>query len=127
MQISETETQNTLLQLFRERGLEAGDELRLGRLEEFWSATTLRRTDLLEAMVKLLARGYLLIDEQDGETWLALTEAGVEHVIDPEWTGQLQSELLPALRRRALQAGPDGRGRRRHEQRNEPSVHWPRG
>jgi len=128
MKVSATHIQNTLLQLFSDLQLAAGDQVRLQRLEQFWAATTLRRADLLQGIAQLAASDLLEISGDDNDTYLALTETGnmaVLEVVAADWKRQLNEQLLPALRRQQLAPDDDGRGRRSYEQRAEAQIQWP--
>jgi len=128
MKVSATHLQNTLLQLFNDLQLAAGDPVRLQRLEQFWAATTLRRADLLQGIAQLAAGALLEISGEDHDTWLALTGAGHAAMLEVDaagWKRQFNEQLLPALRRRQLAPDEDGRGRRSYEQRAEAHIPWP--
>jgi len=118
-----TDLQNTLLHLFHARGLTAGRQLPLLQVEQLWSITTLRRGDLLDAIVRLSATGHLGIDDQDGDTLLSLTpagESGARSLSGPQgmpWAQYLHGVLLPRIRQRQLPTAPGGNGRRHYETR----------
>ena len=95
----------------------------LVQVEQLWNITTLRRGDLLDAIVRLSATGNLGIDDRDGDTLLSLTpagESGARTLSGPEgmpWGQYLQGVLLPTLRQRQLPVAPGGNGRRHYESR----------
>ena len=123
MSLTVNDLQNTLLHLFHARGLGAGRQVPLIQVEQLWSVTTLRRGDLLDAIVRLSATGNLGIDDQAGDTLLSLTpagETGARTLCGPQgmpWGQYLQGVLLPTLRQRQLPAAPGGNGRRHYESR----------
>jgi hypothetical protein len=123
MSLAVTDLQNTLLHLFHARGLGAGRQVPLLQVEQLWSITTLRRGDLLDAIVRLSATGQLGIDDQAGDTLLSLTpagESGAHMLSGPEgmpWGQYLHGVLLPQLRQRQTATAPGGRGRRSYESR----------
>lgn len=132
MKVSDTDVQNTVLQLFRARGLVAGDEILLARLEHFWGSTTLRRADLLNGIALLASRGLLQVDEHDGETCLSLTDAAERQAPassdggQDSWHRHLHAELLPALRQRQTRVIANGGGRRDYEGKPDVQIRWPR-
>lgn len=119
MKLTPEETQNTLLQLLFERGPIGARNISLNLVAEIWAETTLRRGDLLDAIVRLSAIGHLTITDQDGDTLLSLTLPGViaaRAMRAPDsqpWGQHLQKELLPRQRQRQVPAMESGR--RRHE------------
>lgn len=122
MSLTVNDLQNTLLRLFHARGLAAGRQVSRVQVEQLWNITTLRRGDLLDAIVRLSATGHLGIDDREGDTLLSLTPAGesaARTLRVPEgmpWQ-YLQGVLLPTLRQRQLPAAPGGNGRRHYESR----------
>ncbi len=134
MQLSGVDVQNSMLQLFRDNGLAEGDELPLARLEQLWSQTALRRSDLLDGLVRLAAGGLIVLEDDDGDTRVLLTEAGATAtrvLVDQRkasWNQYLKADLLPALRCR-LTPEREGRGGRRSYELSSAvagEVAWPR-
>ncbi len=129
MTVTVSDMQNTLLQLFRDRGLSCGEEVTLAGVEQLWAATTLRRGDLLDAVVRNTATGLLAIEDRDGDTLLALTadgETAAAQLSQPgsiSWNQYLHTVLLPGVRQRHLPAAPAGRGRRSYENRTDAQNH----
>lgn len=132
MQISESDIQNTVFEVFATRGLAAGDVMWLTRLEQFWTETRLRRSDLVSGIAQLCSQGLLDIEELDGETSLSLTAAGNQRAADllspgvGYWGRYLQKELLPAVRIVAQPQRPDGQGRRDYEGDASSDIPWSR-
>ncbi len=134
MQLSGVDVQNSMLQLFRDSGVVEGDELPLARLEQLWSQTALRRSDLLDGLVRLAAGGLIVLEDDNGDTRVVLTEAGAvatRALVDQRkasWNQHLQADLLPALRCR-LTPEREGRGGRRSYELATSSageISWPR-
>jgi len=125
MNLTVNDLQNTLLHLFHARGLPAGQSVSLGTVEQLWGITTLRRGDLLDAIVRLSATGLLGIDDKAGDTMLSLTlagEADARRLHGPHggtWGQYLHSVLLPGLRTQPLPAAANSpsHGRRSYEHR----------
>ena len=132
MEISETDIQNTVLELFASRGLEEGDMMWLSRLETFWLETRLRRQDLLNGVAQLCSKGLLDLEELDGQTGLSLTSEGRRRATEVlgagvgYWSRYLREELLPAVRVVAKPGAPVGPGRREYESSNAPEIPWSR-
>ena len=133
MQVSGVDIQNAMLQLFRDRGLAAGDELSLARLEHFWAETRLRRSDLLDGLVRLAASGLIILDDHEGESYLALTEAGAQRGLSFSesgrlpWNQYLHDVLLPGVRRQARAVPQSLNGRRSYDLAldNGSNIRWP--
>jgi len=125
MNLTVNDLHNTLLHLFHARGLPAGRQVPLSMVEQLWSITTLRRGDLLDAIVRLSATGLMSIDDQAGDTMLALSlagEADARRLHGPDgatWGQYLHSVLLPSLRGQQLPAAANtpNHGRRAYEHR----------
>lgn len=121
MKLTPEETQNTLLQLLFERGPVGARNISLNLVAEIWAETTLRRGDLLDAIVRLSAIGHLSIADHDGDTRLSLTVPGVIAARaarapgDQAWGEHLHKTLLPGQRQRQVPASEGGRGRRGYE------------
>ncbi len=132
MQISESDIQNTVFELFATRGLAEGDAMLLTRLEQFWTETRLRRSDLVSGIAQLCSQGLLNIEELDGETSLSLTAAGNQRAAGVlsagvgYWGRYLQKEVLPAMRVVAQPERPDGQGRRDYEGDSSSGIPWTR-
>lgn len=129
MKVSENQIQNALLQLFHDLRLALGDPVQLQRLDQLWTATTLRRSDLLQGVARLAARGFVDIRGEDDDTCLVLTESGHAAMLEvdaSDWYRHFNEQLLPALRRRQAQADTADRGRRGYELASEPQVQWPK-
>jgi len=125
MKLTVNDLQNTLLHLFNARGLPAGKQVPLGTVEQLWGITSLRRGDLLDAIVRLSATGLLGIEDQAGDTMLSLTlagEADARRLHSPDggsWGQYLHSVLLPGLRLQQMPAAANSpsHGRRAYEHR----------
>ena len=122
MEITELDIQNTVLELFARKGLVEGDVMWLSRLEQFWSETRLRRSDLVAGLAHLCSDDLIELEEQkDGETSVALTAAGEVKAKDilnggaDYWRKYLREELLPSVRTRNDRPNASGRGRRDYE------------
>ena len=121
MKLSAQETQNSLLQLLFERGPVGARNIPLGRVEEIWAETTLRRGDLLEAIVHLSALGHLVITDTDTDALVSLTVPGIiaaRGTRAPEgqpWGEHLHQTLLPRQRPAPSASAGQGRGRRSYE------------
>lgn len=134
MQVSGVDVQNAMLQLFRDRGLTVGDELSLARLEHFWPQTCLRRSDLLDGLVRMAAGGLIILDDHAGEPYLALTDAGAARALTfsesgrLSWGQYLHDVLLPGVRRQAQAAAQNLNGRRSYDLSLETAsaIRWPR-
>jgi hypothetical protein len=64
-----------LLELLAKRALKRGDVVSMEQLETAWKDTSLRRSDLAEAILPLLEKG-LLCRDSSASGGIALTEAG---------------------------------------------------
>jgi len=134
MQLSGVDVQNSMLQLFRDSGLAEGDELPLTRLEQLWGQTALRRSDLLDGLVRLAAGGLIVLEDDRADTNVVLTEAGAvatRALVDKRkasWNQYLQSDLLPALRCTLLPEKEGRGGRRSYELASASAreIAWPR-
>jgi len=121
VKLTAQETQNSLLQLLFERGPVGARNIPLSRVEEIWAETTLRRGDLLEAIVHLSALGHLVITDTDTDTdaLVSLTVPGIiaargTRAPDGQpWGEHLHQTLLP--RQRPAPSTGDSRGRRSYE------------
>lgn len=118
VEISDTDIQNTILEIFARRRLRQLDVMWLSRLEVFWDETTLRRADLLVGIAQLCSEELLELSDDRPETELWLTAKGEEKAEQLAQTGEgywrryLRDELLPAVRWAAHPPRTDGRGRR---------------
>jgi hypothetical protein len=115
--ISDHDLQNAVLELFAQRGLQAGDVMWLSRLETFWSQTRLRRWDLVVAISQLCSQGVLDVEQLGDQVNLSLTAPGEQRVTQEHGAGEflrfLQEELMPAVRQRVRAEGDPGRDRRK--------------
>lgn len=130
MHITESDIQNTLLELFARKGLAEGDIMWMSRLEQFWADTRLRRSDLVTGIAMLCSNGLLDMEEQDGETSLFLTRDGEKTataILDAGTnycTRYLREQLLPKVRLKAEVQRADGSGRRDYEQQVDDIPTW---
>jgi hypothetical protein len=121
VKLTPEETQNTLLQLLFERGPAGARNISLNQVAELWAETTLRRGDLLDAIVRLSAIGHLTIADSDGDTLLSLTVPGViaaraaRAPDDQTWSEHLHKTLLPRQRQPKAPSPEGSRGRRGYE------------
>lgn len=127
MEITELDIQNTVLELFARKGLVEGDVMWLSRLEQFWTETRLRRSDLVAGLAHLCSEDLIELESQiDGETSVALTAEGETKAKDilaggaDYWRRYLREELLPSVRTRNELPDASGKGRRDYEIDNLP-------
>ncbi len=132
MQITDVDIKNTVLELFARRGLAQGDVMWLSRLEQFWAETRLRRSDLVTAIAVLCSEQLLILEEQDSQTSVSLSQAGEEKAAEvlasgvDYWGRYLREELLPGVRTNPQSPRADGGGRRGYEADAPPEMPWVR-
>ena len=132
MQITDVDIKNTVLELFARRGLAQGDVMWLSRLEQFWAETRLRRSDLVTAIAVLCSEQLLILEEQDSQTSVSLSQAGEEKAAEvlasgvDYWGRYLREELLPGVRTNPQSPRADGGGRRGYEADAQPEMPWVR-
>lgn len=132
MQITDVDIKNTVLELFARRGLAQGDIMWLSRLEQFWAETRLRRSDLVTAIAVLCSEQLLILEEQDSQTSVSLSQAGEEKAAEvlasgvDYWGRYLREELLPGVRTNPQSPRADGGGRRGYEADASPEMPWVR-
>ncbi len=132
MQITDVDIKNTVLELFARRGLAQGDVMWLSRLEQFWAETRLRRSDLVTAIAILCSEQLLMLEEQDKETSVSLSQAGEAKAAEvlasgvDYWGRYLREELLPGVRTNPQSPRADGGGRRGYEADAPPEMPWVR-
>ncbi|HEX4871886.1 MAG TPA: hypothetical protein VFV27_06185 [Nevskiaceae bacterium] len=106
----------SVLRLITERPLEAGELVLLRRLEQRWVRSGLRRNDLLSGVLTLAASHHLDLIEHETDTYLSLTDSGVEAARtaaadSPGDWAQFVEQRLPAVRRRPPRQGSEQRDR----------------
>lgn len=132
MQITDVDIKNTVLELFARRGLAQGDVMWLSRLEQFWAESRLRRSDLVTAIAVLCSEQLLILEEQDSQTSVSLSQAGEEKAAEvlasgvDYWGRYLREELLPGVRTNPQSPRADGGGRRGYEADAPPEMPWVR-
>ncbi|HKY89608.1 MAG TPA: hypothetical protein VJM11_01160 [Nevskiaceae bacterium] len=114
--------QKIVLAMFATRGLGQGDLVWLSRFEEFWAQKTqLRRSDLLDALAEVCSNDWMVIEEHEGRSALALTPKGdllAKTIVSRGLTDvhrYARDHVLSGMRFRDSLPNTRGLGRRWHE------------
>ena len=91
MRITEQSIENTVLRMFADCGIVAGDSLPFRRLRAEWPKTRMRRNDLMQGIKRLIFSGDLeLEDDHEGGLF----------ILTPQ--GHKRAQTLPPLERPSL-------------------------
>ena len=131
MGIAESEINNSLLALIAAREKEQGDAIALTELERRWEETTLRRSDLVNAIAQLCMSGWVDMADTESDSELSLTDTGrsyAEEVLargNGDWQSYLHAEILPQVRTKD-EPMTEGKGRRDYEPEELGDIPWTR-